>query len=176
MQDKKDLVLGRKKAGQSSGKAIGIIIIALLLAVGGGVYFMNSGNKTEDEAMGQASPTGQTVNLELAQFDDGKARHFSYQVNDELRINFFVLKSSDDIIRAAFDACDVCWRSGKGYVQQGDVMICRNCGQRFASVRVNEVRGGCNPSPLQRMVKDGKVHIKVADILEGRRYFDFTNS
>ena len=77
------------------------------------------------------------------------------------------------MIRAAFDACDVCWRENKGYVQKGDVMVCKNCGRRFPSVRINEVRGGCNPAPLKREVENGTVIIRVADILEGKRYFDF---
>jgi uncharacterized membrane protein len=52
-------------------------------------------------------------------------------------------------------------------------MICKNCGQRFASTRVNEVRGGCNPAPLTREIKEGNVVIKASDLLEGNRYFDF---
>ncbi len=52
-------------------------------------------------------------------------------------------------------------------------MVCRNCGQRFASVRVNEVKGGCNPAPLAREIKAGNVVIKVSDLLDGKRYFSF---
>ena len=78
------------------------------------------------------------------------------------------------MIRAAYDACDVCWREGKGYYQDGDVMVCRNCGQRFASVKVNEIKGGCNPAPLERTVVGNKLVIKTADILQGARYFYFS--
>ena len=78
------------------------------------------------------------------------------------------------MIRAAFDACDVCWRAGKGYFQSGDVMVCRNCGRQFASVLVNEVKGGCNPAPLNRAIENGKLIIKVKDILQGKQYFDFS--
>ena len=54
-------------------------------------------------------------------------------------------------------------------------MVCNNCGLTFASIKVNEVRGGCNPSPLTRTVKGNKVVIKVSDIInEGRPYFDFS--
>jgi uncharacterized membrane protein len=52
-------------------------------------------------------------------------------------------------------------------------MVCRNCGQRFVSIRVNEVKGRCNPSPLAREVKEGNVVLKVIDLLEGSRYFNF---
>ena len=44
----------------------------------------------------------------------------------------------------------------------------------IASVLVNEVKGGCNPAPLNRHVKDGKVVIQIEDILAGKQYFNFT--
>ena len=52
-------------------------------------------------------------------------------------------------------------------------MVCRNCGRRFASVRINEVKGGCNPAPLNRSVEGGQLVIQIKDIQEGRQYFDF---
>ena len=106
-------------------------------------------------------------------FADGKARHFTYKTDDGVVIRYFIIKSSDGVTRAAFDACDVCWPENKGYTQQGDVMVCKNCGKRFPSTRINEVHGGCNPAPLKRKVEQGTVIIRVADILQGKRYFDF---
>jgi len=107
-------------------------------------------------------------------FEDGKAHFFEHKTEKGITIKYFILKSSDGLIRAAFDACDVCWPEGKGYFQKGDFMVCRNCGQRFASIRVNEVKGGCNPAPLAREIQEGNVVIKVGDLLEGSRYFNFT--
>ncbi len=122
-----------------------------------------------------ASDTSTTVvTYPVGLFDDGQARFFSYAADDSLTIKYFILKSSDGVIRAAFNACDVCWRAGKGYYQSGDVMVCRNCGRTFASVLVNEVKGGCNPTPLNRSVVDGKIIIEAEDILEGKQYFDFS--
>lgn len=110
-------------------------------------------------------------------FEDGKAKHFQYKIYSKtgknITIRYFLLKSSDGVIRAAFDACDVCWAEGKGYFQKGDFMVCRNCGRRFASVKINEVQGGCNPAPLKREIKGDKVVIKIKDLLEGAKYFDF---
>ena len=53
-------------------------------------------------------------------------------------------------------------------------MVCRNCGRKFRSTRVNEVKGGCNPAPLNRKVQNGKVMIQTSDLLQGRIYFDFS--
>ena len=126
-------------------------------------------------AMGASAPAAGTPDVTYAanMFDNGKARHFEYKTTDGTTIKYFIMKSSDGIIRAAFDACDVCWREGKGYVQKDDVMVCRNCGRRFPSTKINVVTGGCNPGPLTRKVEDGKVVIKAEHILEGKRYFAF---
>jgi len=114
------------------------------------------------------------VSYPVKHFADGKARFYEYIAGTNIKIKYFVMRSSDGVIRAAFDACDVCWPEGKGYFQQGDFMVCRNCGKKFASVRVNEVKGGCNPAPLTRQVVGDALVIKVADILEGKKYFDFS--
>lgn len=116
-----------------------------------------------------------SVTFPVERLRDGKARHYQYKTNEGITIKYFIIKSSDGVIRAAFDACDVCWPAGKGYYQEGDFMVCRNCGRRFASVLVNEVKGGCNPAPLPRDIVDGKLVIKVKDIIEeGRKYFNFS--
>jgi uncharacterized membrane protein len=104
-------------------------------------------------------------------FDGGKAHFFEYKTDTGTTIKYFILKSSDGVIRSAFDACEVCWAEGKGYSQKGDFMICNNCKQKFASTRINEVKGGCNPHPLNRQIVDGNVVIKIPDILEGARFF-----
>ena len=79
-------------------------------------------------------------------------------------VSFFTLKSRDGVIRAAIDACDVCFRTGKGYVQDGRFMVCENCGQKFISSRINIVKGGCNPAPLKREVIGEYLVIKMEDI------------
>lgn len=140
---------------------------AVILALAGTLFSMLD----IDDAVA-AKPAAEVV-YAVKDFQNGKARFYSYPAGNGLNIKYFILKSSDGVIRAAFDACDVCWREGKGYEQKGDFMVCRNCGRRFASVRVNEVQGGCNPAPLAREVRGDKVVLQVKDILEGRQYFAF---
>ena len=108
-------------------------------------------------------------------FDDGKARHFRFDDPDSgASIAYFILRSTDGVIRAAFDACDVCWPEGKGYVQDGTAMVCRNCGRRFESTLINVVQGGCNPAPLTRSIDGDRVVIRLDDVKQGRRYFNFS--
>jgi uncharacterized membrane protein len=170
-QAKKDVVLGTEKKGRLP---LIVAVVCSVLIIGGGIYY--AGYDRQETAPVAASfsseNTSSQVSLPASLFADGKARHFEHVAGD-FKIKYFVLKSSDGVIRAAFDACDVCWPAGKGYYQEGDSMVCRNCGRRFASVLVNEVKGGCNPAPLNRQVENGKVIIEVKDILDGRQYFNF---
>jgi len=106
-------------------------------------------------------------------FQDGKAHYFEYKA-EGTSVRYFILRSSDGIIRAAFDACDVCWPAGKGYFQNGDNMVCRNCGKQFASIKINEIKGGCNPAPLKRTIKGGQLVLQEKDILDGKPYFNFS--
>ncbi len=112
---------------------------------------------------------GQAV-FAVADVSDGKAHFYKYEAAGK-EIHFFILKSSDGVIRAAFDACDVCYPEKKGYEQDGDFMVCRNCGRRFHSAQINVVQGGCNPSPLNRAYDEKTVTIAVSDIESGAKYF-----
>jgi hypothetical protein len=118
------------------------------------------------------APAEAEVTHALAGFEDGRARHFDHAVEGR-SVRYFVVQSADGVVRAAFDACDVCWPAGKGYYQEGDAMVCRNCGRQFATDRVNEVQGGCNPAPLTRKVVGDRLVIRVDDIRAGLKYFDF---
>ncbi|MFH0822437.1 MAG: DUF2318 domain-containing protein [Pseudomonadota bacterium] len=102
---------------------------------------------------------------------DGNARYFTYTHSPNQKIRFFAVKSRDGVVRAAFDACDVCYRAKKGYVQQGDAMVCVNCGMKFRTDKINEVSGGCNPAALNRSVKGDMIVISVNDVLAGVKYF-----
>jgi uncharacterized membrane protein len=145
-------------------------VLVLLVAAGIG-YYMTSSTSPAVQPQAVADAVGSSVAYPVSMFEDGKAHHFDYK-SGNLNIKYFILKSSDGIIRAAFDACDVCWPAGKGYYQDRDDMVCRNCGRRFASVMINEVQGGCNPAPLNRIVQGDQLILKVNEIIKGRSYFD----
>jgi hypothetical protein len=110
------------------------------------------------------------VRLPLSTFDDYKAHHYTY-MHEGRPIEFFVMKSKDGVVRAAFNACDVCYGSRKGYTQDGEDMICNNCGRRFPADQINVVHGGCNPSPLARVVDGDTLVILAEDIVAGLGYF-----
>jgi uncharacterized membrane protein len=170
IEAKKAVVLGTEKR---SRLPVLIGIVGAVLIVGAAVMYANlSVGNPSAIASAPAAAGSTSISFPASLFEDGKARHFEH-VDGKHTIRYFVLKSSDGIVRAAFDACDVCWPAGKGYYQEGDSMVCRNCGRKFASVLVNEVKGGCNPAPLNRTLENGKLVIQIKDILNGKQYFNF---
>jgi hypothetical protein len=110
------------------------------------------------------------VQLAAATFDDYQAHYYTY-MHDGEPIEFFVLKSNDGVVRAAFNACDVCFESHRGYSQSGDEMVCNNCGRRFPADQINVLQGGCNPSPLKRALEGDTLVIRAEDIVAGAGYF-----
>ena len=171
---KKTAVLGNPKKSRLPLA----IIAAIIIVVAGGLItvmqFQKAGRvSVMDTASMPKTANTSTVAYPVSLFDDGQARHYSFKTGDDT-IRYFVLKSADGVFRAAFDACDVCWPAGKGYYQEGDNMVCRNCGRRFASNMINEVKGGCNPAPLNRSIQGDQLVIRIDHILEGKPYFNFS--
>ena len=77
-----------------------------------------------------------------------KASFYPYNVNGT-KLEVIAIKAADGSIRTEFNTCQVCYSSGKGYyVQQGDNLVCQNCGNRFKADQVEVSKGGCNPVPI----------------------------
>ena len=170
---KKEAILKTEKKNQSPLRTLAVVAVVV---IGGLAFYMsqtgfNSNPQARTPSI-QPEVTATEVSFPVQAFADGKAQYFQYPIGNGVTVRFFIIRSSDGVVRAAYDACDVCWREGKGYYQDGDFMVCRNCGQRFASVKVNEIKGGCNPAPLNRTIVGDKLVIKIADIVQGSQYFD----
>jgi uncharacterized membrane protein len=70
------------------------------------------------------------------------------------RLEVLAVKAPDGSIRTAFNTCQVCYASGRGfYKQQGTVLVCQNCGNRFRMSQVGIRSGGCNPVPIPAAAK-----------------------
>lgn len=149
-------------------KIVAVCLCSLLLTVSSAMALSLWGKKSPE-----LKPVNNVVEIPLASISDGKAHHYKVKAQDGTMVTFFVIKSKDGVIRAAIDACDVCFRAGKGYTQQGDYMVCENCGQKFASNRINDVKGGCNPAPLNRKVVGEKLVIAMQDINTNSWYCKF---
>lgn len=85
-----------------------------------------------------------------------KASFFPFTFNG-VKMEVFAVKASDGTIRTAFNTCQVCFDSGRGfYVQEGDQMVCQNCGNRFKINQIEKIKNGCNPIPITTNFKKDK--------------------
>lgn len=154
------------QSSKKSGKFLVLIAIAVIAGAVGA--FVLTQGATDGYARVQSS--GGEVRLDLSKIDDGQAHYFRY-ATQKGEVSFFVIKSVDGVMRAAFDACDVCYLEKKGYRQEGDTMVCNNCNTIFRSDLINLVKGGCNPAPLSRRIEAGQLVISDQDLLAGAWYF-----
>ena len=167
-EQKRAQFTGEAAAPRSRRPLLVAVTAALAVLVVAGVFLMTRAGGASEFA--QASVAQGKVTIPLAQVTDGKAHFYTYE-SGGTKLNYFVLESPDGTVRAAFDACDVCYPNKKGYHQSGNYMQCNNCGRRFRSDQINVVEGGCNPSPLKRKVVDGQLVIQTADLEAGAHYF-----
>jgi len=137
---------------------ISFTILLILLLAGSNAYALFGGKFKALE------PKKGNLYIPIKKVNDGKAHYFRTKADDGTMVDFFLVQSGDGVIRAAIDSCDVCYRSGKGYVQEDNVMVCTNCGRKFATDRINEVKGGCNPAPLARVIDGESLVISMQDI------------
>ncbi len=153
-----------------------IAIALVVVAVAAYLVFSTSSDKPTATTVKTDAGAGSSViekgDIVIPVSDlSSQAKFFDYKLADNTKMRFFVLKSSDGVYRAALDACDTCYHAKKGYNQQGDDMICNNCGLHFHSAKINEVQGGCNPVGLPRTVEGDSLIIKASDLESRKQYF-----
>jgi uncharacterized membrane protein len=141
--------------------AIGAVLAIAALVIGF-LVFGQSGNASSKGR--QVVAVNNEVRIPLSEVGDGNAKFYQYKANNDKVVRFFVIKSSDGVYRAAADACDVCFREKKGYHQEGDDMVCNNCGRHFPSKAVNEITGGCNPDGIPRTIQGNDLVIQTAEL------------
>ncbi len=115
-------------------------------------------------------PENNEIKIAIKKVSDGRPHYYKVPVNGR-DIKFFLVMSNDGVVRAAFDACDVCFPEGKGYRQEGDHMICNNCGQQFHESMINVIKGGCNPAPIDRIFDQSRVYISMDSLEQGAMFF-----
>lgn len=110
------------------------------------------------------------VTVPLGSLQGSTASYFVYNAGGK-DIKFFVLRATDGTVRAALDSCSACYHAKLGYRQNGETMVCNNCGMSFRSTDVGHSAGGCSPVPLKNS-QDGKtLVVKAKDLEEGAKYF-----
>jgi uncharacterized membrane protein len=133
------LVLGATLAG-CSGKTP--------VSANGGAAVTTQSPKAE-EPQGTPADTSKGDDLVIPVSKISKKATFYPLEIDGTKLEVLAVKAPDGSIRTAFNTCQVCFDSGKGYYkQEGDTLVCQNCGNRFTMDRVEVEAGGCNPWPI----------------------------
>ena len=97
------------------------------------------------------------------------ATYYNIDANG-VQVRFFYLRADDGKVRVAMDACDVCYENKKGYRQDGNDMVCNNCGNRYPISGLgteNKNPGGCWPGYLPSAVEGDNLVIEKSDIASG---------
>jgi uncharacterized membrane protein len=158
----------RQDEKKSPIKIIVIVALVLLISVAG--YFAMNGFR-DNQASGAVTKTADAIRISIADLDGGKAQFLKHQLTNNTEVRFFALKSPDGKYRAAMDACDTCFHAKKGYRQEGNVMVCNNCGMNFQNNLINEVKGGCNPVGVACSVEGNQLVIKTSELESRGSYF-----
>lgn len=167
----------RLKAKKEKQKKIffGVLAAVVLAMIVVGIVLMNvggGGNDDVDYRESQVDANNENVVITISEVDDGTFHYYSYD-KGATEIKYFIVLSEDGEIHTAFDACDVCYHSKKGYSQAGDEATCNNCGLSYPvdDLGTKNTGGGCWPGMLLRTVESGKIYIKITDLEAGEYYF-----
>jgi uncharacterized membrane protein len=117
--------------------------VVVILLINEGIVF------AQNAALNQRKPliTDRDLVIQIADITENA---LFYPVDiDGMRMEVLAVKAPDGTIRTAFNACQVCYSSGRGhFVQSGTLLVCQNCGRRYRMSQVELQSGGCNPEPI----------------------------
>jgi uncharacterized membrane protein len=135
-------------------KKLSMIVIAAVAIIAIAYSFRTpKSSATSDSSIAKnASVKDSDIIIETKDITDKPA---FYSANIEgVDLEVLAVKASDGTIRTAFNTCQVCYNSGKGYYEvDGDELVCQNCGNRFGMDDVEVTKGGCNPVPITNEYK-----------------------
>jgi len=98
------------------------------------------------------------VRIPLADLTDSSLHFYTADVNDTV-LRFLVIHQTNGNYAVALDACQICGWSG--YRQEGQNVICRNCGATIYIPSIGE-HGGCNPVPVKTTIEQGEVIVELS--------------
>ena len=153
------------------GAIIAVVGLIALVSVAVVVCVARFSREANPVVTAELLRSGGDVRLSASVFQDGQARFYRYNTSGGREVRFFVMKTSDGVTRAAFDGCERCYQSRRGYRQLGNVLVCNACGQRFASTGINVVQGGCNPMRLEQSLEGDQIVLKAASLELGAPFF-----
>ena len=78
----------------------------------------------------------------------GDVKYYPYRSNS-IDMEILARKTEDGMVKTALNTCLSCYSTGKGYFEQeGDHLVCQNCGRTFEFENIGEKIGECYPIPI----------------------------
>jgi uncharacterized membrane protein len=143
MDKKQDNNKNMKKLALIGAAALTLIITVISLRYQGGSDY---GSASGAQAAGVKD--GDIV-IQVKDVTDQPA-FYAAEINGA-SMEVIAVKASDGTVRTAFNTCQVCYNSGKGYYKyENGKLVCQNCGNSFGMDDVEETKGGCNPVPITK--------------------------
>ena len=105
------------------------------------------------------------VRIPVSSVEDGRLHFFTLDSNGT-QIRFLVIRKPSSGYATALDACAIC--GPIGYRQEGQNVVCRNCGAPIYIPTIGQV-GGCNPIGFESRVEAGQIVFQVGALLEAFR-------
>jgi len=102
------------------------------------------------------------VSIPLSDLTDSSLHFYTADVNNTT-IRFLVIHKTNGEFAVALDACQICGRAG--YRQEGQNVICRNCGASIYAPSIGS-QGGCNPIPVKSSVAGGEVIVDLSALAD----------
>ncbi len=113
------------------------------------------------------------VKIDASIFNDNSARFYNVEMPSGKTVYFFVVKDENGVLRAAANECQVCFSAKTGFIQEGNEMVCNNCGNRYPIEKIATEKGGCNPAPINPNLKvvNGNIVIEQEKLEEVSVFF-----
>jgi uncharacterized membrane protein len=162
--ERRKIVAGqrRERFWKMAASSVGLIIIILISA-----DFVYSRVAKEVKPPVQLTFADNVVDVPVAQLKDHKLHHYQVEA-DGKEVRFIAIIDSSDTVRVGLDACQIC--GDQGYYQQGQNVICRNCGSAIYVPTIGSA-GGCNPIHIDYVVQNNMLMISRAALDGAARYF-----
>lgn len=175
-QAKKNNEKGKFRIIIAAVATIAAFVVVSKLVIGGNIGDKNkpvsassatATKDADDKKLSNTNPSNAVSGIEIKKVDvTNRASYYDYDA-DGTKVEVLALKAQDDSIKIVFNTCQVCYSSGKGYYiqvedEEGDELVCQNCGNRFSPDKLGIIKNGCNPLPiLPENISDDGTTIKI---------------
>ena len=111
--------------------------------------------------------TNGEVHIPTTTVDDGRLHFFTVE-SEGTQIRFLIIRKPGGGYATALDACAICGPAG--YRQEGQNVICRNCGAPIYIPTIGQ-SGGCNPIGFPSRIEGAQIVFTVAAVTEADKPF-----